>query len=253
MYYFLVLALVVGYNARLLSQDKIDKQDNNNEVDVYPNVQKNKLFITSNFYTVEIPKYDHENKSLKMNMQLNSAGRQYLVTSLFIENCNVSITLSHSETGEEYYVSEDYTWNINEVFNVAVEYYDDGFVNITYIKDNGDIIVYSPNVNGSCSLDGNSKSLIASSVFFAIVKIYNIVEVGVGIYDFTCKILEMTGNGAVCDSITQEIIRSITTSSATYEVERIFYKDTTCPYPPNSQMCSQPPYGYYKTYYKRIV
>ena len=118
MYYFLVLALVVGYNARLLSQDKIDKQDNNNEVDVYPNVQKNKLFITSNFYTVEIPKYDHENKSLKMNMQLNSTGRQYLVTSLFIENYNVSITLSHSETGEEYYVSKDYTWNINEVFNI---------------------------------------------------------------------------------------------------------------------------------------
>ena len=169
------------------------------------------------------------------------------------ENCSIREIIENGSAESERFVEYILDKENLTIDDVAVEYYDDGSVNITYIKDNGDIIVYSPNGNGPCSLDGNSKSLIASSVFFAIVKIYNIVEVGVGIYDFTCKILEMTGNGAVCDSITQEIIRSITTSSATYEVERIFYKDTTCPYPPNSQMCSQPPYGYYKTYYKRIV
>ena len=116
---FLVVSLVAGYSIGVLSKDTNNKQDNNiNEIDVYQNVPKNKLSITSDFYKVEIPKYDHENQSLKMNMQLNSTGRQYLVTSLFIENYNVSITLSHSETGEEYYVSKDYTWNINEVFNI---------------------------------------------------------------------------------------------------------------------------------------
>ena len=116
---FLVVALVVGYNAGLLSQNTNDKQNNNiNEVDVYPNVPKNKLSITSDFYTVEIPKYDYEIKSLKMNIQLNSTGKQYLFTSLFTENYTVNITLKNNETGEEYYVSKDYTWNINEVFNI---------------------------------------------------------------------------------------------------------------------------------------
>lgn len=115
----LVVSLGVGYGIGVLSKDTNSKQDNNiNEIDVYANVPKNKLSITSDFYTVEMPKYDYENQSLKLNMQLNQTGRLYLVTSLFTENYNVSISLSHNETGEEYYVSKDYTWNINEVLDI---------------------------------------------------------------------------------------------------------------------------------------
>lgn len=115
----LVVSLVVGYSIGVQSKDTNNKQDNNiNEIDVYQNVPKNELSITSDFYKVEIPKYDHENQSLKMNVQLNQIGRIYLLTSLFTENYTVNITLKNNETDEEYYVSDDYTWNINEEFNI---------------------------------------------------------------------------------------------------------------------------------------
>ncbi len=124
----LLLSLLVGYNAGVLSHNNMSNNETG-EINVSPNVPKNKLSITSDFYTVEIPKYDYANQSINMNMKLNNTGYSYIATSLFIEDYTVKITLKNNETGEEYYISDEYIWNVNKEFNI------DDIIDFKEIKD----------------------------------------------------------------------------------------------------------------------
>ncbi|MFR7554522.1 hypothetical protein [Longicatena caecimuris] len=135
--------------------------------------------------------------------------------------------------------------------NIDIEYFSNGTVSITEKVDDKNAIVYtslSDKETEQMSNNPESKSLVGTSILWALVQIYNVVSTGGNILDYSCKVIELSGNGNPCSLITKSFLKSIGGKPAKVRVKKYFYKDNSCPYPPHSYQCNIAPYAYYKTY-----
>ena len=74
------------------------------------------------------------------------------------------------------------------------------------------------------------------------------------IVSWACKVISITGLGNPCEYVTKALVNSIGSApKARFEITQYMQKDASCPYPPNSLQCSQPPYAYKKTTYRRVA
>ena len=157
-------------------------------------------------------------------------------------------------------ISELENLNLNNE-NVKIEYYTDGTVSITHKLDNGDFEVFSSVSENQAkeiyeNTNGSSSTRIVGGVFIwaGLVELYNFVRSAGRIVSFACTVISLTGAGNPCAYITSSILSTIGPApSARFELTQYMYKDPSCPYPPNSLQCSQPPYAYLKTTFKKVI
>ena len=139
---------------------------------------------------------------------------------------------------------------------VNVTYYSDGDVDVSVILDNGNMDIYSPVSEEVFNQYVNSNQedrLIGEAIMFAIVVVYNLYSVGKDIIDFTCDVVELVGEGSPCNEIKKDMLKGLAEySEVEFEVTTYLYKDSSCPYPPNSEACLKPPYAYTKTEVIRV-
>lgn len=80
-----------------------------------------------------------------------------------------------------------------------------------------------------------------------IVELGKFVGTPGSIASWACKVISITGLGNPCEYVTKALVNSIGSApKARFEITQHMQKDASCPYPPNSLQCSQPPYAYKK-------
>ena len=144
--------------------------------------------------------------------------------------------------------------------NVKIEYYTDGSMSITRELDNGDFEVFTPLTEEQANeIYETNKNKPATRVvggvliWQGLVELFNFVRSAGRIIHFGCNVIRLTGVGDPCSYISDAILSSIGSApTARFELTQYMYKDPSCPYPPNSLQCSQPPYAYLKTTFRRV-
>ena len=171
---------------------------------------------------------------------------------------NEPISENQAKFGEFISTTHGIDLNSNDV---NVIYYDDGTAELTRKLSDESTEIYSSitekqlNELQSTTYSTNPQpySLVGSSILFGIVSVSKIVWKSGKVVSKVCKVIEKSGNGNPCSLVKNSFLESLKQpTSVKLEVAQTLYKDPSCPYPPHSLQCSQPPYGYVKTILKVV-
>lgn len=150
--------------------------------------------------------------------------------------------------------------NIADDDEIFIEYYTDGTASITHIIDEDLVEVFTPLTESDYEIMNNvskqknqTRSAGLIFVWQGLVELSKFVGTVGSIVSWACKIISLTGAGNPCEYVTQALVNSIGPApKARFEITQYIQKNASCPYPPSSLQCSQPPYAYKKTTYRRV-
>ena len=145
--------------------------------------------------------------------------------------------------------------------NIIIEYYADGTASITHIVDQNLVEVFTPltksdeeAIKNISNAKNQERSAGLILLWQGIVELGKFVGTAGSTVSWACKVISITGLGNPCEYVTKALVNSIGSApKARFEITQYMQKDASCPYPPNSLQCSQPPYAYKKTTYRRVA
>lgn len=145
--------------------------------------------------------------------------------------------------------------------NIIIEYYADGTASITHIVDQNLVEVFTPltksdeeAIKNIPNAKNQERSAGLILLWQGIVELGKFVGTAGSIASWACTVISITGLGNPCEYVTKALVNSIGSApKARFEITQYMQKDASCPYPPNSLQCSQPPYAYKKTTYRRVA
>lgn len=134
--------------------------------------------------------------------------------------------------------------------NVFIQYNGNNTVSVSILNSDGTVTVYTTPTEDEyetiLNYNENSKGLL----WEALVWLYNAYEFGQTIKE-GCEKIDDIFDVDVCTYVSREVIKNLVETGTKKKclVSRYLEKKT-CPYPPNSLQCNQPPFAYWKTVVK---